>query len=165
MATSKMYQRFPFNTARGAFSIGGLMNLSKELPRTMGHARETATRVCVFCAIVAGESPADVVREWADAVAIVPIDPVVDGHVIVLPRCHVADAVESPSVTADVMRRAAELAGECGDSNLLTSVGPAATQTVFHLHIHVVPRRFGDGLVLPWTPTAADGAGTTRKEN
>jgi histidine triad (HIT) family protein len=104
---------------------------------------------CVFCAIVAGESPAEVVHEWRDVLAIVPLDPVVKGHVIVLPKDHVQDALADPFITATVVQRAAELAHR--PANIITSAGGAATQTVFHLHVHIVPRRAGDGLLLPWT--------------
>lgn len=120
-----------------------------------------ATTDCVFCAIVAGKSPARFVRRWDDAIAIEPLNPVVKGHVLVIPRAHVPDAATDPEVTAAVFRRVAELAAEMDDEldggldsfNLITSAGPAATQTVFHFHAHIVPRRLGDGLVLPWTPT------------
>ncbi len=107
---------------------------------------------CVFCKIVNGEAEAEIV-DWAPrSVAIVPLDPVTDGHMIVLPRRHVADATTDPSVTADVMNHAAWLAkDDVGPCNIITSVGEEATQTVMHLHIHVVPRRAGDGLALPWT--------------
>ncbi|AEY85311.1 hypothetical protein SHJG_p1121 (plasmid) [Streptomyces hygroscopicus subsp. jinggangensis 5008] len=74
------------------------------------------------------------------------------GHVFVLPRVHVEDAGTDPEVTAAVMRRAAELMAEHPAANLITSKGAAATQTVYHLHVHVVPRQEGDGLPLPWTP-------------
>ncbi len=58
------------------------------------------------------------------------------------------------------MRHAAELAAEVGDCNVITSRGAAATQTVRHLHVHVVPRRQGDGILLPWTdPGAETGTG------
>ncbi|WP_405506392.1 HIT family protein [Streptomyces cyaneofuscatus] len=108
---------------------------------------------CVFCAIAAGEAPATVVHEWPDALAIRPRGGVNDGHVLVIPRTHVANAIEDPAVTGATMTRAAELAAEAGtDLNLITSVGAAATQTVHHLHIHIVPRAHGDGLPLPWTP-------------
>ncbi|WP_228981241.1 HIT family protein [Streptomyces sp. DH12] len=107
---------------------------------------------CVFCAIVADQAPAAVVREWDDALAIRPRGGVNPGHVLVLPRVHVADAGTDPDVTAAVARRAAELMAEHQDANLITSRGAAATQTVFHLHVHVVPRQPGDGLPLPWTP-------------
>lgn len=104
---------------------------------------------CVFCAIGAGQAPVVVVREWPDALAIVPHHPVVPGHVLVIPRTHVADFAENPDVTAATMRAAAELGAP--PANIITSAGSAATQTVFHLHVHVVPRADGDGLALPWT--------------
>lgn len=108
---------------------------------------------CVFCEIIAGRASADMVAEWDDAIAFVPLDPVTTGHTLVVPRQHVADALENPAVTALTMRRAAELArGQC---NLITSVGADATQSIPHLHIHVVPRFSGDGLLLPWSDLTA----------
>ncbi|MFI9231330.1 HIT family protein [Streptomyces rimosus] len=108
---------------------------------------------CIFCRIVAGEAPAEVVARWDDAIAIVPLGPVTAGHVLVIPAVHVADATENPAVTGATMARAAEYAAGIGGSlNLITSKGKAATQTVFHLHIHVVPRVSDDALPLPWTP-------------
>jgi histidine triad (HIT) family protein len=104
---------------------------------------------CVFCRIVRGEFPAEVVREWDDCLAFVPLNPVTPGHVLVIPKRHAADFAEDPELTAAVMRRAAELASP--PCNLITSAGAEATQTVFHLHVHVIPRRGGDGLALPWT--------------
>jgi histidine triad (HIT) family protein len=103
----------------------------------------------VFCQIVAGEAPATIHAAWDDAIAIVPLNPVTEGHLLVLPRQHVMDALEDPQVTAAVMARAAEWAP--WPCNIITSAGPAATQTVFHLHVHIVPRSEGDGLALPWT--------------
>jgi histidine triad (HIT) family protein len=71
----------------------------------------------------------------------------------VLPTTHVRDAGEDPDVTATVMRKAAMLTRLIlpADFNIITSAGPSATQTVFHLHVHLVPRVPGDGLALPWT--------------
>nr|WP_257003008.1 HIT domain-containing protein [Streptomyces sp. Alain-F2R5] len=65
------------------------------------------------------------------------------GHVFVQPRVHVEDAGTDWEVTAAVMRRAAELMAEHPAANLITSRGEAATQSVFHLHVHVVPRTGG----------------------
>ena len=113
---------------------------------------------CVFCQIVRGKAPAKLVQEWPDAVAFVPLGPVVPedrGHVLVVPRTHVEDFTTDPAVTAATMAAAAELGAELRaagrDLNLITSAGPAATQTVFHLHVHLVTRRPEDGLTLPWT--------------
>ncbi|MEU3400652.1 HIT family protein [Streptomyces filamentosus] len=110
-------------------------------------------KTCVFCAIAAGEAPAVIVREWPDALAIRPRSGGVNAsHLLVLPRVHVDAAGTDPEVTAAVMRRAAELMAEHPAANLITSKGAAATQTVFHLHVHVLSRQEDDGLPLPWTP-------------
>ncbi|MEV7492208.1 HIT domain-containing protein [Streptomyces anulatus] len=120
---------------------------------------------CVFCRIVAGQVPATIVREWDDAIAIRPRSGgCTDGHVFVLPRVHVEDAGTDIEVTKAVMGRAAELMAELPAANLITSKGTEATQSVFHLHVHIVPRLDGDDLPLPWTPqhearTAAKEAG------
>lgn len=107
---------------------------------------------CVFCRIIAGVEPAEVVADWVDALAIVPLNPVVAGHVIVMPKIHVMDYITDSAVTATTMTRAAEYADRLRyfPSNLITSAGREATQSVFHLHAHLVPRRADDGLALPW---------------
>jgi histidine triad (HIT) family protein len=108
---------------------------------------------CVFCAIATGKAAAVIVREWPDALAVRPRSGGVHPcHVFVLPRVHVEDAGTDPDVTAAVMRRAAELTAEHPAANLITSKGEAATQSIYHLHVHVVPREPDDGLPLPWTP-------------
>jgi histidine triad (HIT) family protein len=115
---------------------------------------------CPFCEVVAGRAPAEIVREWPDAIAIVPLGPVVDGHLLVIPHDHVSDFSADPDVTAITARRAAELALERGliCANLITSMGAAATQSVFHLHLHLVPRAENDGLALPWYSGRRRGA-------
>jgi len=110
---------------------------------------------CVFCEIIAGRSPAKMVYAWLDAIAFEPLNPVAPGHVLVVPRIHVQDALVDPVVTAVTFHRAAELAARHHPCNLIASAGEAATQTVFHLHAHIVPREHGDGLPLPWTPQQA----------
>ena len=116
---------------------------------------------CPFCAIVAGLAPAVVVREWPDALAITPIAAVTDGHILVIPKTHVADVGVDPVISGATMRRAAELAAEYGACNIITSRGEPATQSVFHLHLHVLPRRDRDGLALPWTSPHVTGDGDT----
>lgn len=106
---------------------------------------------CVFCQIVAGQSPATVVAEWSDAIAIVPLGPVTDGHVLIIPRAHVADAATDAGVTAAMFELAATYAeGQARPFNLITSAGREATQSIFHLHLHYVPRSAKDGLMVPW---------------
>lgn len=110
---------------------------------------------CPFCLIAFGRAPAEIVERWDDAIAIVPLNPVTSGHVLVIPLQHVTDALAVTEVSAATMRRTVELAD--GPCNLITSVGAEATQTVRHLHLHIVPRRPGDGLLLPWSPRPARG--------
>ncbi|MEW2393149.1 HIT domain-containing protein [Streptomyces venezuelae] len=107
---------------------------------------------CPFCEIVSRRAPATVLFRWPDTIAIRPLNPVVDGHVLVIPTAHVADFSEDPVVAATTMQRAAHLAGVYPEvpMNVITSRGREATQSVFHLHLHLVPRAENDGLALPW---------------
>lgn len=106
---------------------------------------------CIFCEIVAGRSPATIVRDWPQALAIVPLNPVVEGHTLVLPKDHVEDFTAQTDATLFAMLSAMQLGHELGGPmNLITSKGREATQSVFHLHLHLVPRAVDDGLALPW---------------
>lgn len=112
---------------------------------------------CIFCEIVAGRAPAEIVTESMACIEIVPLDPVADGHTIVIPRRHVTDAYDDVWTTGAAARDASWFASlrakrdpRYASVNLITSVGKPATQSVFHLHIHVVPRADNDGLALPW---------------
>ena len=112
---------------------------------------------CVFCKIIRHEAPADYIAEWPEAVAFKPLNPVTPGHILVVPAVHVTDFAQNTVVTSAIMARAASLVNTLphNDWNLITSKGPTATQTVYHLHVHLVPRRHGDGLHLPWTEKEA----------
>lgn len=120
-----------------------------------------AAELCVFCEIIACRAPAVFVRPPAHhhaVVADVPLDPVTPGHVLFVPKRHVAHAGIDPYTTAQVAQFAAGWAAHRGeDFNLITSGGRAASQTVRHLHLHYVPRRPGDGLALPWAGRAPAG--------
>lgn len=105
---------------------------------------------CVFCEIVAGTAPAKIVRKWRSAIAFVPLSPVTDGHVLIVPKRHVAHAAENPQTTGYTAACAAEYAAQHDSFNLITSAGRAATQSIDHLHIHVVPRTVDDKLMTPW---------------
>ncbi|MGW2227470.1 HIT family protein [Streptomyces formicae] len=123
----------------------------------LAEAEAELAAACVFCAIADGVAPAAMVREWPDALAFRPRSGGVnEGHVLVIPRRHVTDAVDDPAVSGATMTRACELGAELDCAlNVITSVGEDATQSVFHLHIHLLPRAAGDGLPLPWTPQHA----------
>lgn len=125
-------------------------------------------RNCPFCQIVAGRARAEIVGRTRDSILFVPLNPVTVGHVLIVPQEHVADAADDPELAARSARDAAGWADRRGLAyNLITSGGPDATQTVFHLHWHYVPRHSGDGLPLPWTPqqAAAVSAPTTDTES
>lgn len=107
---------------------------------------------CPFCAIARGEAPATIVARRDGGMVIVPLNPVTDGHLLAVPYRHIPHAYADPEATGWLMEWAAEVAAERYNScNIITSVGSAATQTVPHLHLHIVPRRPDDGLALPWT--------------
>ena len=81
----------------------------------------------------------------------IPLNPVTDGHLLFVPIEHVVDFTDNPEVTARVARVAGEyVKKQKYECNLITSKGVNATQSVFHLHFHVVPRIKGDTLKLPW---------------
>lgn len=110
---------------------------------------------CVFCEIVAGRADATVLREWEDAIAIVPAGrgPIVeDGHFLVIPRAHVKDALADPVVAGMVMARTAELARDLGwtDANLAFNVGEFGGQTVPHIHGHGVRADELHRHTMPW---------------
>ena len=81
-----------------------------------------------------------------------PLNPVTRGHVLVIPRRHVRDFLQDWYMAGDVMEVTNAYLREydVGPCNVITSIGREATQTIDHLHVHVVPRREGDGLALPW---------------
>jgi histidine triad (HIT) family protein len=83
-----------------------------------------------------------------------PLEPVVPGHLLVVPVQHANDASQGPSAAAAAFMVACQVVAQAGfeGANVLTSIGEAATQTVFHTHLHVVPRFKNDRLMLPWSP-------------
>jgi histidine triad (HIT) family protein len=120
---------------------------------------------CLFCKIVAGDLPATVVDSDDKTVSFMDINPATRGHALVVPREHSPDLLTIPEDDLDaVMRAAQRLAKRAKDRldadgvNLLNSCGTAAWQTVFHFHVHVVPRYEDDPLELPWVPRPGDEA-------
>jgi histidine triad (HIT) family protein len=118
---------------------------------------------CLFCKIIAGELPAQKVDEDERTLAFMDISPATRGHALVVPKAHAADLLEiDPEDLAATVVAAQRLARKVTERlgadgvNLLNSCGPAAWQTVFHLHIHVIPRYADDPLRLPWTPSPGD---------
>jgi histidine triad (HIT) family protein len=122
---------------------------------------------CIFCKIVAGELPATKVHEDERTLAFMDIAPWTRGHTLVIPKAHAADlgeiSEEDLAAVTSVARRIAlrqrERLGAEGN-NLVNSFGSVAWQTVFHFHMHVIPRYSGDGMRLPASP----GAGATEDD-
>jgi histidine triad (HIT) family protein len=118
---------------------------------------------CLFCKIVAGELPATVIDSDERTLAFMDINPATRGHALVVPRDHVPDlhAIGADDLAAcalaaqRVAGRAREALGADG-VNVLHSTGRAAWQTVFHFHLHVIPRYDDDPLRLPWVPGPGD---------
>jgi histidine triad (HIT) family protein len=118
---------------------------------------------CLFCKIVAGEIPSTIIAEDERTIAFMDINPATRGHALVIPRAHARDVhdidtadLEAVAATAQrIARRAVERLGAAG-VNLLNSSGGAAWQTIFHFHLHVIPRYDGDPLRLPWVPAPGD---------
>jgi histidine triad (HIT) family protein len=120
---------------------------------------------CIFCKIVAGEIPARIVDQDERTIAFMDIAPATRGHALVIPRAHATDllSVEREDLSAVALaaqRLAARMKERLGADgvNLLNSCGAAAWQTVFHFHVHVIPRYADDPLRLPWVPSEGDGA-------
>ena len=118
---------------------------------------------CIFCKIVAGELPGTIVDEDERTIAFMDINPATRGHALVIPRKHARDLLEIEpeelqAVAVAAQRLAARAPERLGADgvNLINSCGKAAWQTVFHFHIHVVPRYEGDPLRLPWVPGPGD---------
>lgn len=118
---------------------------------------------CLFCKIAAGDVPATIVAEDDRTIAFMDINPATRGHALVIPRAHARDVREIDpadlkAVAAAAQRVAARVIERLGADgvNLLNSSGAAAWQTVFHFHMHVIPRYEGDPLKLPWVPSSGD---------
>lgn len=109
------------------------------------------TSGCVFCAVVAGESPADVVLDEPDLLGFLDRRPVFKGHVLLVPRTHVETLPDLPAALRDPFLEAAQRLATAvveglGAQGSFVAVNNTVSQSVPHLHLHVVPRTKGDGL-------------------
>jgi histidine triad (HIT) family protein len=118
---------------------------------------------CLFCKIVAGEIPATIIASDERTVSFMDINPATRGHALVVPRTHARDLLDvDPADLAAVAQAAQRLARtakatlQADGINLINSCGAAAWQTVFHFHMHVIPRYEDDPLRLPWIPGPGD---------
>lgn len=107
---------------------------------------------CVFCQLIRDGRYDQKLSSPDSVIVFEPLDPVVPGHLLAVPVWHVRDAAHDAGVAALTMRKASVVVKMLGISaNIITSIGAAATQSIYHLHLHIVPRVEGDGITLPWT--------------
>jgi histidine triad (HIT) family protein len=118
---------------------------------------------CLFCGIVAGDVPAQIVDSDEHTVAFMDINPATRGHALVVPREHSQDLMDvSDEDLARTMAAARRLARRMDEAlepdgfNILNACRPTAWQTIFHYHLHVIPRYDDDPLKLPWIPRGAE---------
>ena len=118
---------------------------------------------CLFCGIVAGDVPAQIVDSDEHTVAFMDINPATRGHALVVPRRHSTDLMDVPEEDLErAMAAARRLARRMEETlepdgfNILNACRPAAWQTIFHYHLHVIPRYEDDPLKLPWIPRGAE---------
>jgi histidine triad (HIT) family protein len=120
---------------------------------------------CIFCAIVAGDAPSQIVDSDDRTVSFMDINPATPGHALVVPKRHAENIHDiGPDDLTAVVRAAQRLAErmrttlEPAGINLIQANGAAAFQTVFHFHMHVVPRYADDAVKMPWIPKSGDPA-------
>jgi histidine triad (HIT) family protein len=128
-----------------------------------------ASSACAFCRIARGQSLAEVIYKTETVMAFFPDEPITLGHTLVIPRVHVADfLVASNEIACDVVSASRHVgkyimrALSAEGLNVITSVGEAASQSVFHLHVHVVPRWQNDafGELWPKSPKISSSSKT-----
>ena len=123
----------------------------------------TTESECIFCKIVAGDVPAEKIYEDDRTIAFMDVNPGTRGHALVIPKRHAKDLLEiDPDELAAVTRSAQTVSRramerlEADGINLLNCCGAEAWQTVFHFHLHIVPRYVDDPLQLPWIPAPGE---------
>ena len=118
---------------------------------------------CLFCGIVEGSVPSQTIDSDERTVAFMDINPATPGHALVVPREHSTDLMEIEAedleasiVAAQRLAKRMDEVLEADGINVLNACRPAAWQTVFHFHLHVIPRYEDDPLKLPWIPGPGD---------
>ena len=118
---------------------------------------------CIFCKVIAGEIPSQTIDSDERTVTVMDINPATRGHVVVVTRGHARSLLELDDddllAAMHTVRRVTELLRERlkpAGFNILHNIGRAAWQSIFHFHVHVIPRYEDDPLQLPWLPEPAD---------
>ncbi len=119
---------------------------------------------CIFCKIVSGEIPAVKVYEDDGFLAFMDIGPVNKGHVLVIPKRHAATFLDlSEEEAAELFRRVNRIAKAVKEAlgadglNIINNVGDASGQEVFHVHVHIIPRFYDDGMKFGWRKLQYEG--------
>jgi len=112
---------------------------------------------CIFCKIIRGEIPCFKVLEDDEIFAFMDVNPLAPGHALVVPKHHARDILETPGVWtgkafagAGLVARAVQKTLSPDGISIVQANGPGAKQSVFHLHVHVIPRYMDDGLTMNW---------------
>ena len=112
---------------------------------------------CIFCKIILGQIPSFKIFEDDEILAFMDVNPVAAGHTLVIPKFHSKDIHETPAEWVGIAfagaKRVARAVGktlEPAGINIVQANGPGAKQSVFHLHVHVIPRDMDDGLTMNW---------------
>lgn len=120
---------------------------------------------CIFCRIIAGEIPSHKVYEDDATLAFLDINPASRGHAVVIPKEHAADlfslspdALAATAKSTQTVARLLQRGVQPDGINILQNNGPEAGQSVFHYHVHVIPRWSGDRALGMWKPGATDHA-------
>ena len=118
---------------------------------------------CLFCRIVSGDIPSVKVYEDDHVIGIMDINPLTEGHLLVLPRKHAENLFDiDDALAADTMRAASRIAKRVKVAlgieamTLIQASGALADQELFHLHLHLIPRRQGDNVPIGWKPAPGD---------
>ncbi len=118
---------------------------------------------CIFCKIVAGDIPSHKVYEDDATFAFLDISPASRGHTLVIPKQHTADLFNVPTHSLEAVGRTTQHIArqlqqvvQCDGLNVVQNNGSAAGQTVFHYHVHVIPRWQGDQAIGGWNPGTTD---------
>lgn len=114
---------------------------------------------CIFCKIAGGDIPSATIYEDDDFRVILDLGPASKGHALILPKYHASNIYELPDeLAAKVMVLAKKMASkmtdalQCDGFNIVQNNGELAGQTVFHFHMHLIPRYEGDNVKLGWVP-------------
>jgi len=128
---------------------------------------------CIFCKLANGDIPTNTIYEDDDFRVILDAAPAAKGHSLILPKNHADNLFELDDATAAKVLSLARTVAEkmkstlgCDGVNLVQNNGASAGQTVFHFHMHIIPRFTGDGVGLTWkqlSPTAEEQAALTEK--